>query len=87
VGTGPMRTFLVVAWQRRGIEMATAGTALVLLPYQGSIAGLNIRPRYQHRYQARSRRYASAEFGNSLRETDKEKRLVGVMDFVRLYFL
>jgi len=34
-----MRKFLVVAWQRRGIEMATAGTALVLLPYKSSIAG------------------------------------------------
>jgi len=83
VGTGPRRKFALVAWQRLGVEMATAGTALVLLPYQSSISGLNIK----RRYRARSRSFASAEFGNSVREMDKEKRLVGVMDFVRLYFL
>ncbi len=84
MGTGPMRKFVGVAWQRRGIEMATAGTTLVpSLPYQSSISSLNIRRRYRRvRGVLRAR-----EFGNSVREMDKEKRLVGVMDFVRLYFL
>jgi len=87
VGTGTERNLAFVVWQRRGIEMATVGTALVLLPYQSSISGLSISPRHQPQQQARSRRFASAEFGNSVRGMDVEKRLVGVMDFVRLYFL
>ena len=46
MGTGPRRKVALVAWQRRGIEMATAGTALVPLPYQGyrvSISDLDVR--------------------------------------------
>jgi len=67
--------------------MATAGTALVLLPYQSSISGLNVRLDVSLDSGRVRGVLRALSLGISVREMSEEKRLVGVMDFVRLYFL